>query len=90
MIRYSYPVNYHDSMVVLYRVSLSTARFMFECNRDIYIMKDLTEFDKKKDLRLYFNVNRKQGIKDFDMVCKVYRAYNKVPKSKRLLYFIIA
>ena len=90
MIRYTRAVNYLDSMVVMYRVPLSTARCMFECNRDIYIMKDLTEFDKKKDLRLFFNANRKQGIKDFDTVCKVYRASNKVPKSKLLLYFIIA
>ena len=90
MIPFERAVDYtKDSFVVLHRVSLGTARHMFECNRDIYIVKDFTEFDKNKNLRLFFSANRKQGIKDFDMVCKVYRSANKITKSKRLFYFII-
>lgn len=89
MIHYSKFVKYHGQMVTLTRVSLNDARFFFGLGYDIYIVQDLTEFDKKTDLRLLFGANKKQGIKNFDYVCKVFRSYYKVKKSKTLLYFIL-
>lgn len=76
-------------MVTLNRISLNDARFYFGVGYDIYIVQDLTEFDKKTDLRLFFCTNRNQGIKNFDDVCKVFRSHYKVKKSKTLLYFLL-
>ena len=77
-------------MVTLTRISLNDARFFFGVGYDIYIVQDLTEFDKKKELRLLFCANKNQGIKNFDDVCKVFRSHYKVKKSKKtLLYFLL-
>lgn len=89
MIRYTKFVKYHGEMVPLTRISLNDARFFFRIGYDIYIVQDLTEFDKKTDLRLFFNANKNQGIKNFDDVCKVFRSHYKVKKSKILLYFLL-
>ena len=89
MIHYTKFVKYHGEMVTLTRVSLYDARYFFRDGYDIYIVHDLTEFDKKEDLRLFFNVNKNQGIKNFDDVCKVFRNRNKIKKSKTLLYFLL-
>lgn len=89
MIHYSKFVKYHNQMVTLTRISLIDARFFFRLGYDIYIVQDLNEFDKKTDLRLLFGANKKQGIKNFDDVCKVFRSYYKVKKSKTLLYFLL-
>ena len=89
MIHYSKFVKYHGQMVTLTRISLNDARFFFGVGYDIYIVHDLTEFDKKMDLRLLFGANKKQGIKNFDDVCKVFRSHYKVKKSKTLLYFLL-
>lgn len=89
MIHYSKFVKYHGQMVTLTRINLNSARFFFALGYDIYIVQDLTEFDKKADLRLLFGANKKQGIKNFDDVCKVFRSYYKVKKSKTLLYFLL-
>lgn len=82
-------IKYHGKTVTLTRVSLYYARFFFKIGYDIYIVQDLTEFDKKVELRLLFSSNRNQGIKNFDDVCKVFRSHYKVKKSKTLLYFIL-
>ena len=87
MIHYSKFIKYHGQMVTLTRISLNDARFFFFIGYDVYIVQDLTEFDKKDELRLLFNANRNQGIKNFDDVCKVFRSHYKVKKSKTLLYF---
>ena len=76
-------------MVTLTRINLNSARFFFDLGYDIYIVQDLTEFDKKDELRLLFSANRNQGIKNFDDVCKVFRSRNKIKKSKTLLYFLL-
>ncbi len=89
MIHYSKFVKYHGQMVTLTRISLIDARFFFGLGYDIYIVQGLTEFDKKTDLRLLFGANKKQGIKNFDDVCKAFRSYYKVKKSKTLLYFLL-
>lgn len=89
MIRYTKFVKYHGEMVTLTRISLIDARYLFACGDDIYIVQDLTEFDKKTDLRLLFCANKNQGIKNFDDVCKVFRSHYKVKKSKTLLYFLL-
>lgn len=89
MIHYTKFVKYHGEMVTLTRINLLYARFFFASGYDIYIVQDLTEFDKKKDLRLFFCANKNQGIKNFDDVCKVFRSHYKVKKSKTLLYFLL-
>lgn len=89
MIHYTKFVKYHGQMVTLTRISLIDARYLFSFGYDIYIMQDLTEFDKKKDLRLFFSANKNQGIKNFDDVCKVFRSHYKVKKSKTLMYFLL-
>ena len=89
MIHYSKFIKYHGQMVTLTRISLHDARLFFKIGYDIYIVQDLTEFDRKDELRLLFNANRNQGIKNFDVVCKVFRSYYKVKKSKTLLYFLL-
>ena len=47
MIHYLKFVKYHGQMVKLTRISLNDARFFFKIGYDIYIVQDLTEFDKK-------------------------------------------
>lgn len=89
MIRYTKFVKYHGEMVTLTRIRLIDARYLFATGNDIYIVQDLTEFDKKTDLRLLFCANKNQGIKNFDDVCKVFRSHYKVKKSKTLLYFLL-
>lgn len=89
MIHYTKFVKYHGEMVTLTRINLIDARYLFADGHDIYIVQDLTEFDKKTDLRLLFCANKNQGIKNFDDVCKVFRSHYKVKKSKTLLYFIL-
>ncbi len=89
MIHYTKFVKYHGQMVTLTRISLLDARYLFATSHDIYIVQDLTEFDNKKDLRLFFSANKNQGIKNFDDVCKVFRSHYKVKKSKTLLYFLL-
>lgn len=89
MIHYTKFVKYHGEMVTLTRISLLDARYFFATGNDIYIVKDLTEFDNKKDLRLFFSANKNQGIKNFDDVCKVFRSHYKVKKPKTLLYFLL-
>lgn len=89
MIHYTKFVKYHDQMVTLKRISLNDARYLFAAGNDIYIVQDLTEFDNKEELRLLFNANKNQGIKNFDAVCKVFRSHYKVKKSKTLLYFLL-
>ena len=89
MIHYTKFVKYHGEMVTLTRISLLDARYFFATGNDIYIVQDLIEFDNKKDLRLLFNANKNQGIKNFDDVCKVFRSHYKVKKSKTLLYFLL-
>lgn len=89
MIHYTKFVKYHGQMVTLTRINMNSARFFFDLGYDIYIVQDLNEFDKKTDLRLLFGANKKQGIKNFDDVCKVFRSYYKVKKSKTLLYFLL-
>lgn len=89
MIHYTKSVKYHNQMVTLTRISLHEARIFFKIGYDIYIVQGLTEFDNKDELRLLFNANRNQGIKNFDDVCKVFRSHYKVKKSKTLLYFLI-
>ena len=89
MIRYTKFVKYHDQMVTLTRVNLHDARFFYNLGHDIYIVQHLSEFDKLQDLRLFFNANKNQGIKDFDTVVKVFRSRYKIKKSKTLLYFIL-
>ena len=89
MIRYTKFVKYHNQMVTLKRISLNDARYLFATGNDIYIVQNLTEFDNKDDLRLFFSANRNQGIKNFDDVCKVFRSHYKVKKSKTLLYFLL-
>ena len=89
MIHYTKFVKYHGQMVTLTRISLLEARYFFATGNDIYIVQDLTEFDNKKDLRLFFSANKNQGIKNFDDVCKVFRSHYKVKKSKTLLYFLL-
>ena len=80
---------YHGEPVTLTRISLVDARYFYNLGCDIYIMKDFDEFYEKSDLRLFFNANKKQGIKDFDTVCKVFRSRNKIKKYKTLLYFLL-
>ena len=75
MIHYTKFVKYHGQMVTLTRISLNDARFYFNIGYDIYIVQDLTEFDKKEELRLLFNANRNQGIKNFDDVVKLDLEY---------------
>lgn len=89
MIHYTKFVKYHGQMVTLTRINMNSARYFFALGYDIYIMQDLTEFDKKEDLRLFFCANKNQGIKNFDDVCKVFRSHYKVKKSKTLLYFLL-
>lgn len=89
MIHYSKFVKYHGQMVTLTRINLNSARFFFDLGYDIYIVKNLIEFDTKEDLRLFFNVNKNQGIKDFDTVCKIFRCRNNVKKSKKIMYFLL-
>ena len=89
MIHYTKFVKYHGQMVTLTRISLLDARYLFAAGNDIYIVQDLTEFDNKKDLGLFFSANKNQGIKNFDDVCKVFRSHYKVKKSKTLLYFLL-
>ena len=89
MIHYSKFVKYHGQIVTLTRISLIDARFFFRLGYDIYIVEDLTEFDRKEELRLFFNANKNQGIKDFDTVCKVFRSRNRRQLRKTLLYFIL-
>lgn len=89
MIHYTKFVKYHGQMVTLTRISLNDAQYFFATGNDIYIVQDLTEFDKKTDLRLLFCANRNQGIKNFDDVCKVFRSHYKVKKYKTLLYFLL-
>lgn len=89
MIHYTKFVKYHGKMVTLTRINLNSVRFFYALGYDIYIVKDLTEFDKKDDLRLFFCANKNQGIKNFDDVCKVFRSHYKVKKSKTLLYFLL-
>lgn len=89
MIRYTKFVKYHGEMVTLTRISLIDARYFFATGNDIYIVQNLTEFDKKTDLRLFFSANKNQGIKNFDEVCKVFRSHYKIKKSKTLLYFLL-
>lgn len=89
MIRYTKLVKYHGQLVTLTRINLHDARFFFKIGYDIYIVQDLTEFDKKDELRLLFSANKNQGIKNFDDVCKVFRSHYKVKKSKTLLYFLL-
>lgn len=89
MIHYTKFVKYHGEMITLTRISLIDARYLFASGQDIYIVQDLTEFDKKTDLRLLFCANKNQGIKNFDDVCKVFRSHYKVKKSKTLLYFLL-
>lgn len=89
MIRYTKFVKYHGEMVTLTRISLLNARYFYRNGYDIYIVKNLSEFDKKEDLRLFFNVNKNQGIKNFDDVCKVFRSRNKIKKSKTIMYFLL-
>lgn len=89
MIHYTKFIKYHGQMVTLTRINLNSARYFFERGYNIYIVQDLSEFDKLQDLRLFFNANKNQGIKDFDTVCKVFRSCYKVKKSKTLLYFLL-
>lgn len=89
MIHYTKFVKYHGEMVTLTRINLESARYFYALGYDIYIVQDLTEFDKKTELRLFFNANKNQGIKNFDDVCKVFRSHYKVKKSKILLYFLL-
>lgn len=89
MIHYSKFVKYHGQMVTLTRINMNSARYFFALGYDIYITQDLTEFDKKEELRLFFSANKNQGIKNFDDVCKVFRSHYKVKKSKTLLYFLL-
>lgn len=89
MIHYTKFVKYHGEMVTLTRINLESARYFYALGYDIYIVQDLTEFDKKEDLRLFFNANKNQGIKNFDDVCKVFRSHYKIKKYKTLLYFIL-
>lgn len=89
MIHYTKFVKYHGEMVTLTRFNLNSVRFLYALGYDIYIVQDLTEFDKKDDLRLFFCANKNQGIKNFDDVCKVFRSHYKVKKSKTLLYFLL-
>ena len=89
MIHYTKFVKYHGEMVTLTRITLIDARYLFASGHDIYIVQDLTEFDKNTDLRLLFCANKNQGIKNFDDVCKVFRSHYKVKKSKTLLYFLL-
>lgn len=89
MIHYSKFVKYHGQMVTLTRISLIDARFFYKLGYDIYIVGDLTEFDRKEDLRLFFSANKNQGIKDFDTVCRVFRSRNRRRLRKTLLYFLL-
>lgn len=89
MIHYTKFVKYHGDIVTLTRINMNSARYFFALGYDIYIVQDLTEFDKKTDLRLLFCANKNQGIKNFDDVCKVFRSHYKVKKSKTLLYFLL-
>lgn len=89
MIHYTKFVKYHGQMVTLIRFNLNSVRIFYALGYDIYIVEDLTEFDKKDDLRLFFCANKNQGIKNFDDVCKVFRSHYKVKKSKTLLYFLL-
>lgn len=89
MIHYKKFVKYHGDIVTLTRINMNSARYFFALGYDIYIVQDLTEFDKKTDLRLLFCANKNQGIKNFDDVCKVFRSHYKVKKSKTLLYFLL-
>lgn len=89
MIHYTKFVKYHGQMVTLTRINMNSARCFFALGYDIYITQDLTEFDKKEELRLFFSANKNQGIKNFDDVCKVFRSHYKVKKSKTLLYFLL-
>lgn len=89
MIRYTKFVKYHGEIVSLRRIHLKYARFLYKLGHDIYIVEDLTEFDKKNDLRLFFCANKNQGVKDFDTVCKIFRSRNRRKVGKTLLYFIL-
>lgn len=89
MIHYTKFVKYHGDIVTLTRINMNSARYFFALGYDIYIVQDLTEFDKKTDLRLFFCANKNQGIKNFDDVCNVFRSHYKVKKSKTLLYFLL-
>ena len=89
MIHYTKFVKYHNQMVTLTRISLRDARFFYKIGRDIYIVEDLTEFDRKEELRLFFCANKNQGVKDFDTVCKIFRSRNARKPRKTLLYFLL-
>lgn len=89
MIHYTKFVKYHGDIVTLTRINMNSARYFFALGYDIYIVQDLTEFEKKEELRLLFCANKNQGIKNFDDVCKVFRSHYKVKKSKTLLYFLL-
>lgn len=89
MIHYTKFVKYHCQMVALTRISLKVARFFYKLGYDIYIVEDLTEFDRKDDLRLFFCANKNQGVKDFDTVCKIFRCRNRRQPRKTLLYFLL-
>lgn len=89
MIHYSKFVKYHGQMVTLTRINMNSARYFFALGYDIYIVEDLTEFDRKEELRLFFCANKNQGIKDFDTVCKVFRSRNRRKPRKTLLYFLL-
>ena len=90
MIHYTKFVKYHGDMVTLTRINLESARYFYARGYDIYIVQDLSEFDKKEDLRLFFNANKNQGIKDFDAVVKVFRSHYKIKRYKgTLLYFLL-
>lgn len=89
MIRYTKFVKYHGEMVTLTRINLIDARYLFAAGYDIYIVQDLTEFDKKTELRLLFCANKNQGIKNFDDVIKVFRSHYKVKNLKHYYIFYL-
>lgn len=89
MIHYTKFVKYHSELVGLTRISLTDARYFYSLGYDIYIVKDLSVFDRLQNLRLFFCANKMQGIKNFDDVCKVFRSHYKVKKSKTLMYFLL-
>ena len=86
MIHYSKFIKYHGQMVTLTRISLNDARFFFNLGYDIYIVQDLSEFDKKTDLRLYLVLIKSKVSRILMMFAKYLGV---IIKSKSLKHYCI-
>ena len=82
-------VNYKGHMVDLVRCGKVNARYLFNSGKDIYFVTDEKELNRKFDIRSFYHVTNNQGIKDFDLVEKVFRTTRHVRKNKTILYFIL-